>query len=182
MNVKTVFSGFGGQGVLMMGYAFAHSAMSAGYEVTYLPSYGAEVRGGTANCTVAVADEEIASPIASEPDYGVAMNTPSLFALQNKLARGGGFFLNASIVNARPSRTDLAVYAIPCSELAEKAGNARASNIVMLGAFLRKTGLVAPEVFLRSLETILGGKKKSIMESNRKAFAAGYAYLEYDKR
>ena len=85
MMIKTIFSGFGGQGVLMMGVSLAHSAMSKGYHVTYLPAYGAEVRGGTANCTVAVADEEIASPVASEPDHLVAMNSPSLFTFQSKI-------------------------------------------------------------------------------------------------
>ena len=93
MIIKTIFSGFGGQGVLMMGVSLAHSAMNKGYHVTYLPAYGAEVRGGTANCTVAVADEEIASPVASEPDYLVAMNSPSLFTFQNKVtSRWHNFF------------------------------------------------------------------------------------------
>ena len=92
MMVKTIFSGFGGQGVLMMGYSLAHGAMSAGYNVTFLPAYGAEVRGGTANCTVAVSDDEIASPIASEPDNIVVLNTPSLYTFQNRMAPGGAPF------------------------------------------------------------------------------------------
>ena len=93
MIVKTIFSGFGGQGVLMMGFTLAQGAMNAGYQVTFLPAYGAEVRGGTANCTVAVSDDEIASPIASEPDYVVVLNTPSLYTFQNRVAPGGSLFL-----------------------------------------------------------------------------------------
>src|SRR5512133_1767118 len=104
MMVKTIFAGCGGQGVLMMGYSLAHGAMSAGYNVTYLPSYGAEVRGGTANCTVAGADDEIASPNASEPDNIVVMNTPSLYTFQNRVAPKGALFLNSSIIAVESSR------------------------------------------------------------------------------
>ena len=178
MIVKTIFSGFGGQGVLMMGYSFAHGAMSEGYEVTYLPAYGAEVRGGTANCTVAVGDEEIASPIASEPDYLVALNTPSLYTFQNRIAAGGLLFLNSSIISARPSRQDMEVFAVPASDIAEELGNARAFNTVMMGAFLKRTSLVKPEIYLKSLETVMGSKKKAVVEINRKAFSAGYDFLK----
>ena len=178
MILKTVFSGFGGQGVLVMGHVFAHGAMNEGYHVTYLPAYGAEVRGGTANCTVAVSDEEIASPIASEPDHVVAMNAPSLLSFQNKITVGGGLFLNSSIVQVRPSRKDLVVYEIPSSEIAEKLGNPRTANTVIMGAFLKQTALVKPEVYLMSLETILGGKKKSVLDANRRAFYAGYEFFQ----
>ncbi|MGB4208333.1 MAG: 2-oxoacid:acceptor oxidoreductase family protein, partial [Smithellaceae bacterium] len=123
MPIKAVFSGFGGQGVLMMGYSLAHSAMSKGYHVTFLPSYGAEVRGGTANCTVAIAEEEIASPVASEPDYLVAMNSPSLFTFQNKISSGGTFFLNSSIIKENPKRSDVVVFTIPCVDMAQEMGN-----------------------------------------------------------
>jgi 2-oxoglutarate ferredoxin oxidoreductase subunit gamma len=178
MMVKTIFSGFGGQGVMMIGYTFAHGAMNAGYHVTYLPSYGAEVRGGTANCTISVSDEEIASPVASEPEYVVAMNNPSVQTFQNRIASNGIMLINSSITDARPIRKDITVYEIPAGEIAEKIGNPRASNVVMIGALLKKIGMIPPETYLNSLETILGGKKKSIMESNRKAFAAGYDYLQ----
>jgi 2-oxoglutarate ferredoxin oxidoreductase subunit gamma len=178
MMVKTIFSGFGGQGVLMMGYTLAHGAMSAGYNVTYLPAYGAEVRGGTANCTVAVSDDEIASPIASEPDYLVVLNTPSLYTFQNRVASGGTLFLNSSIIAVDPARHDIRILKIPSSEMAEKLGNSRAANTVMMGAFLKKTGLVPPDVYLSSMEEVLGSKKKSIIEINRKAFMAGFEYSE----
>lgn len=178
MMTKTIFSGFGGQGVLMMGYSLAHSAMTRGYHVTYLPAYGAEVRGGTANCTVAVADEEITSPVSSEPDNLVVMNSPSLITFQNKVIQGGMFFLNSSIVDNRPSRQDVKVYAVPCGNIAQDLGNIRVANIVMMGAFIKKTGIVPADVYLKSLETIMGSRKKAATEVNRRAFAAGYDFIK----
>ncbi len=178
MMIKTIFSGFGGQGVLMMGYSLSHGAMSHGYHVTYLPSYGAEVRGGTANCTVAVADEEITSPVSSEPDNLVVMNSPSLTTFQNKVTLGGIIFLNSSIIDARPSRQDIKVYAVPCGDMAQEVGNIRVANIVMMGAFIKKTGVIPADIFLKSLETIMGSRKKSAAEGNRKAFAAGYDFVK----
>jgi 2-oxoglutarate ferredoxin oxidoreductase subunit gamma len=178
MMVKTIFAGFGGQGVLMMGYTLAHGAMSAGYNVTYLPAYGAEVRGGTANCTVAVSDDVIASPIASEPDNVIVLNTPSLYSFQNRVAAGGGLFLNSSIIAVESSRHDVKIFKVPASDMAEKLGNSRAANTVMLGAFLKVTGLVPPDIFLASMETVMGSKKKSVLELNHRAFAAGYEFLK----
>lgn len=174
MLVKTIFAGFGGQGVLMMGYSLANAAMIEGFHTTYLPSYGAEVRGGTANCTVAISDEEIASPVASAPEYVVILNTPSLYSFQNKIASGGGIFLNSSIVDRRPSRKDVQVFEIPAGEIAEKLGDPRTTNIVMIGAFLNKTGLVKPESYLSSLKKIMGERKKAAMNINKSAFSAGF--------
>jgi 2-oxoglutarate ferredoxin oxidoreductase subunit gamma len=174
MLTKIIFAGFGGQGVLMMGYSLAHAAMSDGYEVTYLPAYGAEVRGGTANCTVAVSDEEIASPIASEPDYLVVLNKPSLYTFQNRLAPAGMVILNSSVIDVRPSRKDIKVCEVPAAEIAMQLGSPRSQNIVIMGAFVKKVGLISSDTYLESLKTIMGEKKKALMEVNRKAFAAGY--------
>ena len=178
MIIKTIFSGFGGQGVLMMGISLAHSAMNKGYHVTYLPAYGAEMRGGIANCTVAVADEEIASPVASEPDYLIAMNAPSLFTFQNKITSGGTIFLNSSIVKDRPNRPDVKVCTVPCVDIAQDLGNPRVANIIMMGVFIKKSGIVPDDIYLKSLETIMGSKKKGVAEINRKAFAAGFDYVK----
>jgi 2-oxoglutarate ferredoxin oxidoreductase subunit gamma len=178
MMVKTIFSGFGGQGVLMMGVSLAHGGMSAGYHVTYLPAYGAEMRGGTANCTVAIADEEIASPVASEPNYLVVMNSPSLFTFQNKVTSGGTIFLNSSITDDRPNRHDVKVVCVPCSDIAQELGNIRVANVIMMGAFLKVSGVYSSDIYLKSLETIMGSRKKALAEINRKAFAAGFDYLK----
>jgi 2-oxoglutarate ferredoxin oxidoreductase subunit gamma len=161
----------------MMGFTLAQAAMDAGYQVTFLPAYGAEVRGGTANCTVAVADDEIASPIASEPDHLVVLNTPSLFTFQNRVAPGGTLFLNSSIIAVDPSRHDVRIFKVPASEMAEKLGNLRVVNTVMMGAFLKISGLVAPDIYLGSLGEVMGSKKKAIIEINHKAFKAGFEYL-----
>jgi len=178
MIVKTLFSGFGGQGVLMMGVSFAHSAVSKGFHVTYLPAYGAEMRGGTANCTVSVADEEIASPVASEPNYLVVMNSPSLFMFQNKVTSGGSIFLNSSIIHDQPRRQDVVVYNVPCSDMAQALGNIRVANVIMMGVFLKVSGLIPQDIYLKSLETIMGSKKKALAEINRKAFAAGFDFVK----
>ena len=178
MIVKTLFSGFGGQGVLMMGISLANSAMNKGYHVTYLPAYGAEMRGGTANCTVALGDEEIASPVASEPNYLVVMNAPSLFSFQNKVTSGGTIFLNSSIVKDRPNRQDVKLFCVPCTDIAQELGNSRVANIIMMGAFIKISGVVSPDIYLKTLESIMGSKKKSLAEVNRKAFAAGFDYVK----
>ena len=178
MIVKTIFSGFGGQGVLMMGISLANSAMNKGYHVTYLPAYGAEMRGGTANCTVALGDEEIASPVASEPNYLVVMNAPSLFSFQNKVTSGGTIFLNSSIVKDRPNRQDVKLFCVPCTDIAQELGNSRVANIIMMGAFIKRSGVVSPDIYLKTLESIMGSKKKSLAEVNRKAFAAGFDYVK----
>ena len=113
MQVKSFFAGFGGQGVLLMGYALAYCGMKEGREVTFLPAYGAEVRGGTANCTVAVSDEEIASPVASSPEYIVTMNRPSLARFQNQLQSSGVAFINTSLVEEAPERDDIKTVFLP---------------------------------------------------------------------
>src|SRR4030043_749868 len=120
MLIKTIFAGFGGQGVMSMGLSLAQAAMEEGKFVTYLPSYGAEVRGGTANCTVAVSDEEIAPPVASSPEFVVAMNQPSLIRFQNQIQSGGVIFTNSSLVEIEVTRGDVEVVKVPATETAEK--------------------------------------------------------------
>src|SRR5512142_2200377 len=116
MLIKTVFSGFGGQGVRSMGLNLAQAAMMEGKYVTYLPAYGAEVRGGTANCTVSISDEEIASPVAYSPAFVVAMNQPSMVRFQNRIQSGGVMFLNSSLVQEAPNRGDIEVVNIPAND------------------------------------------------------------------
>ena len=127
----TIFSGFGGQGVLMMGYVLATSGMHEDKHVTFLPSYGAEVRGGTANCTITVSDEPIASPVASSSDFAVLMNTPSLIRFETRVKTGGTVFLNSDLVELAPKRRDIQVVAIPANSIAERLGNVRGANMVM---------------------------------------------------
>ncbi|HPP80936.1 MAG TPA: 2-oxoacid:acceptor oxidoreductase family protein, partial [Deltaproteobacteria bacterium] len=120
MLQKTVMSGIGGQGILFSGLCLAWTAMFEGREVTYLPSYGAEMRGGVTSCTVAISDEEIASPVASSPDYLVIMDNESLMRLQSMAASGGEIYVNTSIVTGRPGRTDVEIVEIPATEIARE--------------------------------------------------------------
>ncbi|MFA5375545.1 MAG: 2-oxoacid:acceptor oxidoreductase family protein [Dehalococcoidia bacterium] len=173
MLVKTLISGFGGQGVISMGLTLAQAAMAGGKYVTYLPSYGAEVRGGTANCTVAVSNEEIASPIASSPDFVIAMNRPSLVKFQNQIKSGGVLFINSSLVQVSTSRDDIEVVRVAADAIAKELGSAKSANMVMLGAFIKKSGIVSLEGIIEGLKIGLKNKSK-LIAINEKAITAGY--------
>ncbi len=173
MLIKTIFAGFGGQGVLSMGLNLAEAALIEGKYVTYLPAYGAEVRGGTANCTVAVSDEEIASPVASSPEFIVAMNQPSSIRFQNQIESGGLFFINSPLVDAAISRGDIDIISVPANSIAEELGNLKSANMVMLGAFTKKTNLIALASIIEGLKSILKAKQK-LIAINEKALKAGY--------
>ena len=176
MLTKTIFSGFGGQGVLSMGYNLAHAGMLEEKTVTYLPSYGAEVRGGTANCTVAIADEEIASPVASAPEFIVVMNQPSFVRFQNLIQSGGLFFVNSSLIEAETVRGDIEVVEVPATQLAEELGNTKVANMVMLGAFIRKSNVVSIETIILGLKETLGKSKAkaALLGLNNTALKTGY--------
>jgi len=160
-----------------MGLILAHSAMREGKHVTYLPVYGAEVRGGTAHCTVAVADEEIASPVASEPEYLVTMNQPSANKFQNFVSSGGTMFLNITLVREPPSRGDIEIIEVPATALAEEMKNIGSTNMVMLGAFIRATGLVERKTVEGSLEEFFANKKK-LIPGALLALKRGFEYLQ----
>jgi 2-oxoglutarate ferredoxin oxidoreductase subunit gamma len=176
MLIRTIIAGFGGQGVMSMGLNLAEAAMLEGKNVTFLPSYGAEVRGGTANCTVGISDDEIASPVASAPEFVIAMNQPSVMRFQNQIQSGGLFFVNSSLVESEILRGDISVIKVPANSIAEKLGNPRAANMVMLGAFTKKSGLVSFSSVIETLKHILG-KKQKLLSLNEKALKAGYDFL-----
>jgi 2-oxoglutarate ferredoxin oxidoreductase subunit gamma len=178
MLVKMIFSGFGGQGVIMMGYLFAMAGMYEEKNVTCLPSYGAEVRGGTANCTVVISSEEIASPVASEPDFAVFMNQPSLIRFQNQIQSGGTVFLNSSMIETKPIRGDIEIFEIPLNELAKQIKSDKVMNIIMLGALIKKTGLVSLGTMTHALKETFGHKNPSVFKLNESALMLGYHYLK----
>ena len=173
MLIKTVFAGFGGQGVLSMGLNLAQAALLEGKNVTYLPSYGAEVRGGTANCTVAVSDEEIASPVASAPDFIVAMNQPSMVRFQNQIQSGGVLLINSSLIETEISRGDVDIVKVPVNSIAEQLGSPRSANMVMLGAFTKKSNIVSISSVIEGLKSALR-KKQKLIAVNTEALMAGY--------
>jgi 2-oxoglutarate ferredoxin oxidoreductase subunit gamma len=177
MLLKTVFSGFGGQGVLMMGYVLAVAGMQEDKHVTYLPSYGAEVRGGTANCTVVVSDGEIASPVASHPDYVVAMNFPSMIKYRNTVKPGGIMFLNSDLISEPLQRENVETVEIPANSLAREMGNDRALNMIMLGAVTSVTKVVSLDALAGALATVFGEKKKALVGINREALVKGSEYI-----
>ena len=176
MLIKTIFAGFGGQGVLSMGLNLAQAAMHENRYVTYLPAYGAEVRGGTANCTVSVSDDEIASPVASSPTFVVAMNQPSMIRFQNRIQSGGIFFLNSSLINEQVNRGDMEIVNIPANALAEEMGNVKSANMIMLGAFIKKSNIVHLDSIVECLNVVLKGNKK-LMIINTDALKKGYDLL-----
>jgi 2-oxoglutarate ferredoxin oxidoreductase subunit gamma len=180
MITRTTFAGFGGQGVLVMGYVLSHGAMLKGLNVTYFPSYGAEMRGGTANCTVTLSDTKIASPVASQPDILVAMNGPSLKKFENRVIKKGLMILNASLIEENPSRTDVTLLKVPTAKLSREVGSERAANMIMIGAFSAKTGLLSREETFNGMQAAMKGKER-FFDLNRKAIERGFAFVNNGK-
>jgi 2-oxoglutarate ferredoxin oxidoreductase subunit gamma len=176
MITRTTFAGFGGQGVLLMGYVLSHGAMHKGLNVTYFPSYGAEMRGGTANCTVTLSDRKIASPVASNPDIVVAMNFPSLQKFESTVVEGGTIFLNASLFEEKASRADIKVVSVPTLELAREAGSERGGNMVMIGTVCAKSGMLSLDETIKGMQAALKGKEK-FFGLNQKAIERGFAFV-----
>ena len=180
MITRTTFAGFGGQGVLVMGYVLSHGAMLKGLNVTYFPSYGAEMRGGTANCTVTLSDTKIASPVASRPDTLVAMNSPSLEKFEKRVAENGLVVVNTSLIEENLSRTDVTLLKVPTRELAREIGSERAANMIMIGAFSAKTGILNREETIKGMRAALKGKEK-FFDLNQKAIERGFAFVNNGK-
>ena len=178
MLTKAIISGSGGQGVLSMGSTLATAAMLEGKYVTYLPSYGVEVRGGTANCAVAVSDEEIASPVASSPEVVIAMNQPSFVRFQGALQSGGLLCANSSLVHTESARSDIEIIAVPTSGLAEQLGSIKVANMIMLGALVRASSMISYDAMVENLAEILGKGRAKLLELNTRALAVGHDYTK----
>ncbi|MCE5344203.1 MAG: 2-oxoacid:acceptor oxidoreductase family protein [Eubacteriales bacterium] len=175
MEKQLLIAGFGGQGVLLIGQMIAKAAMHEGREVSWMPSYGPEMRGGEANCAVVVSDEPIGSPLVSEPPVLVAMNKPSLVKFMPRMPAGGTLLYNSSLIEGVPLREDITVIAVPCNKIAEKLGNDRVANMVMLGAVQKATGVCTVEAMRDTLVDWLGAKKASLIEINEAAMVEGAA-------
>lgn len=177
MLEQNIFAGFGGQGVLLMGQLLAYAGMLEDKEVSWLPSYGPEMRGGTANCSVVVSDSPVASPIVTMATTVVAMNRPSLDKFEGSVLPDGKLFINSSIIDKKSERGDIEVYYVPCNEIAEELGNPRVANMVMLGAYIEKTKCVDFESVLQALLYKLGEKKAHLIPLNREALNKGAASI-----
>jgi 2-oxoglutarate ferredoxin oxidoreductase subunit gamma len=175
---QILFAGFGGQGVLSMGKFLTYAAMGAGKNVSWLPSYGAEMRGGTANCLVTIAEEEISSPLTDNPGMAIIMNRPSMDRFEEKVKPNGTLIINSSMVDRPPLRDDLNIYKLPVNQIADEMGNSGAANMILLGACLQKTNVVSVEQALELFEVIFKGKKESVIQRNREAFLIGVQYAK----
>jgi len=174
MVKNLLLAGFGGQGILFAAKQIAACAMEKGYNVTWLPSYGPESRGGTSNCSVIISDEPIGSPIVNKPDYLVVFNAPSFDKFIDKVKPEGTAFIDSTLVSAKTEREDITACYLPASEIASQNSLAGAANVVMLGKIMAVTKLFTREEFLAHMEVSIPASKAALMEQNRKAFDIGY--------
>ena len=174
MERSTIIAGFGGQGILFAGKVLAEAALIEGREVLWIPSYGPEMRGGTASCTVIVADRLIGSPIVDRADHAVVLNPPSMAKYSPLVAEGGLLVVNTTLIEAEPGRDDLDMVEVPCTALARQAGDDKLVSVVALGALVGRRRFVEPESVHRALEILLGTKKAHLVAADRAAFDAGY--------
>ncbi len=174
-----IMAGFGGQGVLAIGNLIAYAAMKEGRHVTYLPTYGVEMRGGTANCTVVISSKEIGSPIVQRPHSAISMNLPSLLKYGPRVLPGGLLMVNSSLIDLNEvSRNDVELLAIPVNDIAIRNGNPKLSNMIALGAFVEKTKWVGMESLFASLEKVFDERHHALIPSNIKAIQIGAEFVK----
>lgn len=173
MNQEMIFAGFGGQGVMLMGQIIAYSGMLEGQQVSWFPAYGPEMRGGTANCSVIIGDEQVGTPIVTEPGVVVAMNLPSLDKFEPMLTAGGTLLINSSLIERSPHRTDIKTYLVPCNDIAKELGNLKVANMVMVGAIVTASGAVTIESVLHILAKKVFKNKPAVMPLNELAIHRG---------
>jgi len=176
MEKSFVFAGFGGQGVMLAGKLLAQAGVDHGLEVTWLPSYGPEMRGGTANCTVLLSDEPIGSPVVDNPTALVAMNLPSLDRFEKTVAVSGVIVVNSSLINRPIERNDVQVLSVPANDIAVSLGNPKVANVVALGAVVKATGIIPFELIKDAIARMLGENiyGAGLIAVNEQALNAGY--------
>lgn len=176
---EVLIAGFGGQGIILAGRLLAHTAMKADAEVTFMPSYGAEVRGGTANCMVVIADQSIASPLICNPDSLIAMNKASLNKFAGRIKKNGLLIINSSLIPNPPELDEsIDILKLPADDLAVQLGNQKAANMVALGAFLQKRNLFSPEAAAGSLPYVLAKRYHKMLPLNTKALKMGAEFAK----
>jgi len=174
MQKEIIIAGFGGQGVLFGGQVLTYAAMDSGKEVTWIPSYGPEMRGGTANCTVIIADDEIGSPLVKNPPLAIALNLPSFDKYEELLAPGGTLIVNKSMVDRDAHRDDIHVIFIPCNEVAEEIGDKKLLNMVAVGALLTALPELSIQDVEKALEAHLPERHKHLLPKNYEALKRGF--------
>lgn len=172
-----IVAGFGGQGVMLIGNLLAYAGMEAGLNVTYIPVYGPEMRGGTANCTVVISEEEVGSPIIQSPKSLILMNQPSMDKFQPRLQDGGIQILNTSLVDAAQAEPRVSTYTVPANETAEQLGNVRMANMVALGGYIQAIGIVDLDIVKECLSSVISAHYSHLIPKNAEALQAGADYV-----
>ncbi len=173
MLQEVLIAGFGGQGVLSTGQLLAYAGMIENKQVAWIPSYGPEMRGGTANCGITISDEPISSPLVTEPTTLIVMNRPSLDKFEKSVVPGGLILINSSLVDQKVTRQDLQVLEIPANRIAEELGNTKVANNIILGVLIELTGIVSLEAVVESLKKVLPARRHNLIPVNQQAIEKG---------
>ena len=176
MTHQILIAGFGGQGVLFAGKFLAYKGMVEDKNISWLPSYGPEMRGGTANCSVVLSDMPVGSPIITAPDVLVAMNLPSLQKFVDTVVPGGMIFVDSTLIDAKVARTDVEVFYIPATQMAKDAGFSTLANMILMGKVIKETGAVRFDNNLETLKSFIPAKKEKLIDINCQALQAGYDF------
>ncbi|CVK19678.1 MULTISPECIES: 2-oxoacid:acceptor oxidoreductase family protein [Sporomusa] len=176
MTHEIILAGFGGQGVMLMGQILTYAGMIENKQVSWIPSYGPEMRGGTANCSVIVSEEPIGAPIVSEPNLVVAMNLPSLDKFEPMLQPGGILIINSSLIEQAAKRTDIKVYPVPANDIAAELGNSRTANMVIVGAIIAASKVVSDDAVLKAFAKMFA-QKPELLAINEQAIHRGMEYI-----
>lgn len=177
MTHEVIMAGFGGQGVMLMGQLLAYAGMLEDKNVSWLPSYGPEMRGGTANCMVIVSEEEVASPLITAPTALVAMNLPSLEKFESAVQPNGVIIYNSSLIDQKPKRDDVTIIAVPCNDVAKELGNDRVGNMVALGAFIAYSKAINVDSVVESLKKALSARRQHLIPLNKEALSKGASFI-----
>jgi 2-oxoglutarate ferredoxin oxidoreductase subunit gamma len=175
-TTEVLIAGFGGQGILFAGKFLAYAALLQNRNVSWLPSYGPEMRGGTANCSIILSDVQVGSPIVSKPDILIAMNLPSLDKYESTVAPGGKIFVDSSLIERKVERTDVDVYYVPATKLASDSGLTTLANMIILGKMVKETGAIDFATIDDGLTKVVSAKRANLLDANRKALEMGYNY------
>lgn len=177
-TVQILIAGFGGQGVLFAGKFIAYKGLLEGKQLSWLPSYGPEMRGGTANCSVIISDDPVGSPIVSKPDVLMVMNLPSLDKYENVAVKGAKIFVDSTLIERKVQRSDVDTFYIPATQMANDAGISTLANMIMVGKIIRETGVVSYDNIVDALKKVVSAKHANLLDVNLKALEMGYNYAE----
>lgn len=177
MLEEIIIAGFGGQGVMSMGQLLAYAGMKEGKNVSWLPSYGPEQRGGTANCAVVISDEEIGSPVVTRPSAAIVLNDPSFDKFEPRIHSGGVLITNSSLVTRVSKRVDISIIEVRATEMANELGNVRVTNMILLGAYLANVNILSLDSVIQSLSNVLSPEKHHLIDLNKKALNRGAGFV-----